>query len=1047
MKIRSAVIGAVLTLPAWAMAADEVKIDSYTFGGLTARAIGPAVMSGRISAIDATVEKTPTIYVGSASGGLWKSNDGGIGFTPVFDDHTQSIGAVRVDPNDPKKIWVGTGESWVRNTVSVGDGVYLSDSGGDKWQHLGLEKSERIAAIEISSQDSNTVFVCVTGALWNDAEERGVYRTVNNGADWEKVLYVNQRTGCSDLAMDPTNPNILYAGMWEFRRSPDYFTSGGPGSGLYRSVDGGDSWQEMTEGLPQGDKGRIAIAVAASQSTTVYATVESESTALYRSTDMGKSWEKRSESNMVQMRPFYFGELQVDPSDPERVYKPSYVTVVSENGGESFTSMFTGGMGGGIHPDHHALWVNPKNPGQLVLGTDGGVYVSYNKGNNWRSVGTLPVSQFYHVSHDDRWPYNVYGGLQDNGSWAGPSRASGGIKPGDWDSIGMGDGFWAFVDRQDDNIIYSEYQGGKLLRLDRTIGELKNIPPVAREGEDPLRFNWNTPLLVSQVNPGTLYYGSQYLHKSTDRGETWQTISPDLTTNDPKRQRQESTGGLTLDNSTAENNATIYTIAESPLDPALLWVGSDDGKVHVSEDGGANWRDLTKRIKGVPAHTWVARITTSPHDRSTAFAVFDGHRTGDMRTRVYKTTDLGQSWQALPTGEIGFGWVLKQDPVNADLLFLGTEFGLYLSLDGGQNWARFKENLPKVAVHDIVIHPREHDVILGTHGRGVYIIDDITPLRALTQDKLLQNVVMLPSRPSVMVDGGALQSFAGGDDFVGNNPSEVGVISYYLKKRHMFGEMKINVLDDEGRVITTLVAGKRRGINRVEWPMRLKAPKFPPSTTLVPGFLGPRVAAGTYKVQLIKGKETHETTVSLVPDPRSSHSTEDRAQQYDLSMRLYRDINDLTFLVSTLTDLRETMNGHKAQSDGATVKKMQRFEDGIEQFIKRYTATKKGAITGEEKLREKLGTLFGNVVGYNGRPSNTQFEQADKLEKQLERARADARELIDVHVSGINKALEKQQLPALELLDRAQWDEENGLGLAAQPVSKLWVIQGAPMHW
>lgn len=1029
-------------LPAFAQA-KEIKIDSYTFGGLQARSIGPAVMSGRIAALDATSGDTPVIYAGTASGGLWKSKDGGVGFEPIFDEHNQSIGAIKIDPNKQQNVWVGTGESWVRNTVSVGDGVYLSNDGGDKWQHLGLEKTERIAAIEVSNQSSDTVFVCATGALWNDAKERGVYRTTDSGQTWQQVLYVNPSTGCSDLVMDPNNPNIVYAGMWQFRRYPDYFTSGGEGSGLYRSIDGGDSWQELTNGLPSGEKGRIALAIAASQTTTIYATIEAENTALYRSDDMGKSWQKKSDSAMVQMRPFYFGEIKVDPTDPERVYKPSYITVTSVDGGETFSSMFSGGFNVPIHPDHHALWINDNNPNQLVLGTDGGVYISYNQGGSWRMVGTLPVSQFYHVSHDDQWPYHVYGGLQDNGSWEGPSRSPGGIKPGDWNSIGMGDGFWAFVDKQDHNTIYSEYQGGKLLRLNRNIGEIKNIPPLAGEGEEDLRFNWNTPLLVSEVNPGTIYYGSQYLHKSTDQGESWTTISPDLTTDDAKRQRQSSTGGLTIDNSTAENNASIYSIGESLVDAQLLWVGSDDGLIYVSKNGGDSWQNVGKNIKGVPKGTWVSRVTASPHQAGTAFVTFDGHRTGDMKTYAYRTDDFGQTWQALAADALGYAWVLKQDLVNPDLLFLGTEFGLYLSLDAGNTWARFKENLPKVAIHDLVIHPTEHDVILATHGRGVYIIDDISPLRALTQKDLVEDVVMLPSRPAVMVEGGALQSFSGSNDFIGDNPSEVAVINYYLKRRHMFGDMKINVLDENDQVITSLVAGKRRGINRVEWPMRLKAPKFPPSTSLVPGFVGPRVAEGTYKIEMIKGKKKYYSEVQLVPDPRSTHSKQDRMDQQALSMQLYDAINDLTFKLSQLKDVVDQLAAI-TEPAAALSKRAKRFEQAYQDLNARFTATQPGLITGESKLREQLGTLFGNVVGYNGKPSQTQYRQAENLEAEVVVALDAGQQLLDKQLPDINKALEGDQ--AIKLLDRATWNEKNGMGLAAQKVNKAWLINGGHIY-
>jgi len=1036
MKIRHRLIptlaAGLFLISGHSLAADDngITIDSYTFGGIKARAIGPAVMSGRISALDAVAGPPATIFVGTASGGLWKSIDGGIGFKPVFDDHTQSIGAVKIAPSNPDTVWVGTGETWVRNTVSVGDGVYLSTDGGEKWQHKGLEKTERIAAIEVSPRDPRIAYVCATGALWNDSAERGVYKTTDGGEHWKKVLYVNEKTGCSDLAMDPVNPNILYAGMWQFRRWPDFFESGGPGSAFYRSLDGGESWEKATNGLPKGDKGRIALAVAPSQPGTIYATVESSETALYRSTDMGKHWEKRSTAGAVQMRPFYFGELKVDPKDPERVYKPSFNLVVSENGGKSFSSLFGAGFSLSIHPDHHALWINPDNPNQLFLGTDGGVYVSENKGGNWRLVGTLPVSQFYHVSHDSRWPYHVYGGLQDNGSWTGPSRAPGGIGPAEWESVGYGDGFWVFVDPQDENIIYSEYQGGNLLRVDRQIKEVKNIAPAARAGEEKLRFNWNTPLLVSATDPGTIYYGSQYVHKSTDRGESWKTISPDLTTDDPRRQRQMKTGGLTIDNSTAENNATLYTIAESPLDKNLLWTGSDDGLIHISRDGGGHWQEVGKNLKGVPNGTWVSRITTSAHHPGTAFVTLDGHRSGDMRLYAYRTDDFGQSWQKLATDNVeGYGWILRQDPVNPKLLFLGTEKGLYLSLDGGQHWARFKENLPKVAVHDIVIHPTENDVILATHGRGVYIIDDITPIRALTGETLQQEVALLPSRPSVQMEGGALQGFSGGEDFVGENPEEAATISYYLKKRHLFGDMKLEIRDQQGQLITTLPAGKRRGINRVAWPMRLKPPKYPPSTALVPGMVGPRVPEGTYQVTLVKGDKTLTGQVSLVADPRSKHSAEDRQAQQQLSMRLYNAINDLTFTVNQLQDLKKQLGDMKSKLPKSASKKVDKFTGAVDEYVHSVAASgKAGWISGEVKLRERLGNLYGAVSGYSGRPTGTQFEQTNRLEKELQQAKSQARTLVDTQLAKINRLLQKHKLNPLQPLSREEWNRKNDFG-------------------
>lgn len=1004
----------------------QIEIDSNTFGSLEARSIGPAVMSGRISAIDGVSAYPTVLYVGSASGGLWKSEDGGIDFDPVFDgDNPQSIGAVRVDPANPETVWVGTGESWVRNSVSIGDGVYRSTDGGDSWQHMGLEDSERIGAIRISSLDGNTVFVCALGHLWDDNQQRGVFRTTDGGESWDKVLYVDQRTGCADLDLDPTNPNIVYAGMWEHRRYPDFFESGGPGSALYRSMDGGDTWQKMTEGLPEGTIGRSAIAVAPSRPTTVYATVEAEETALYRSDDMGRHWRKMDTSSNVQMRPFYFSELVIDPSDHERVYKPGFTLTVSVDGGDSFSSMFGPGFSVGIHPDHHALWIDPSDPKTLFLGTDGGVYASYDYANHWRLIGQLPVSQFYHVSHDDQWPYNVYGGLQDNGSWTGPSQAPGGIQAKHWDNVGFGDGFWVFADTADPNIIYSEYQGGQLLRVDRRLGEIKRIAPVARDNEEKLRFNWNTPLQLSHHSDTRLYYGSQYLHVSDDRGESWRTISEDLTTDSPERQRQEKSGGISIDNTTAENNATLYTISESPLDPDLIWTGSDDGRLHVTRDGGQSWTDLTSNVPGVPRGTWVSRVEASTHNPDSAFVTFDGHRTGDMRTYVLKTEDGGRSWKSLVgEGIEGYAWVIKQDPVNPNLLFLGTELGLYVTLDGGTNWARFTGNLPKVAVHDIVIHPDEHDVILGTHGRGVYIIDDISPLRALTSETLGESVALLPSRPATMISGGQLQSFGANESFVGNNPPQAAMITYYMKRRHLFGDLVIRVYDADNELITTLPGGKRKGINRVQWPMRLKPPKFPPATSLVPGFLGPRVPEGTYRIELVKGKQTVEGEVTLVADPRSPHSKEDRLLQQTTTLELYDLLADLTYLSESMTGVKEGLQQRLAELSGGDARRVSALIDDLEAFNQTLVVTdSSGVFGGQQRLRERFGELYGNVSSYDGRPSDTQLEQLENLRAELGDAQNKAETLLTRQLPRINEDLKDRSLEPVTRQSRQEWED------------------------
>jgi photosystem II stability/assembly factor-like uncharacterized protein len=1017
----------------------QTEIDSSTFAGLEARAIGPAVMSGRIAAIDG-VDGGPadplTLYVGAASGGVWKSKDAGVTFKPVFDKYTQSIGAVAIDPKHPQTVWVGTGESWTRNSVSIGDGVYKSTDGGDTWQRMGLENSERIARIRVSPADGtggNTVWVCATGHLWNDNEERGVYKTADGGKTWKRVLYVDAKTGCSDIDVDPQDPSILYAGMWQFRRGAAYFSSGGPGSGLYKSTDGGDTWKKVEAGLPKGDKGRIAVAVAPSRPSTVYAVVESKNTALYRSDDTGETWREMSSSFNIQARPFYFAVLAVDPTDYNTVYKPGLFLTVSTDGGKTFNNSFGPG-GGNVHGDMHALWIDAKNPNELVLGTDGGVYVSGDKGGHWRHVKSLPVAQFYHVSYDMDWPYHVYGGLQDNGSWSAPSRGPAGVQNRDWRSIGFGDGFWAFRDPKDADIVYTEYQGGKVSRIHISTGENRDIQPQPSKGEPEYRYNWNTPIHLSPTRPDTMYIGCQFLFRTRDRGETWEKISPDLTTNDPGRQQQLKSGGLTVDNSSAENHTTIFTISESPKNMDMIWVGTDDGYVQVTRDGGKSWTNVTKNLTGVPANTWVSTVEAGRFDEGTAFATLDGHTTGDMKTYVFETTDFGQTWKPLMTAALadaGYAHVIRQDLENPDLLFLGTELGLYISVDGGAGWARYTGgDFPRVAVRDIAIHPRDADLILATHGRGVYVLDDITPLRNLKRDVMEQEVAFLPSRPAPMVIPSAIQEFPGDEEYVGNSPDEAAYVTYYLKKRHIVGDLKLEVYDDKGALINTLPAGKRKGINRVTWPMRLKSPRTPAGNSVIQApfsFMGPRVLAGSYTIKLTKGGQTLASQVQLVTDPRSTHTVEDRKQQYDTVLELHGMMERLTYVVDATLGARDGLKQRaEALPKGDKLRKQaESLAEELTKFHATLVATGEGGwLSGEEQLREKLGTVYGGVNGYEGRPSRTQLEQVDVLSERLEKAEAKLASVGKGGLAEVNKALTARKLEPVNLLSKEEWTKK-----------------------
>jgi photosystem II stability/assembly factor-like uncharacterized protein len=1027
----AATLASVVEMP---VAAQEVTLDSDTLSGLPIRAIGPAAMGGRVADINAVHEgERLTVYIGSASGGVWKSVDGGITFKPVFDKQPSlSIGSIAIDPSNPKTVWVGTGESWVRNSVSVGTGIYRSRDGGDNWDAVGLPDSEHVSRIVVHPKDSNTVYACALGHLWNSNTERGVFKTTDGGKTWNKILYRNDGTGCAEMAMDPQDANVLYAAMWDVRREPWNFRSGGPGSGLFKTTDGGATWHELRKGLPEGDLGRIGIAVAPSNHSRVYAVVEARNhTALFRSDDAGESWAEVNNSFNISGRPFYFARLAVDPKDADRVYKTGFFLTISEDGGKSFSAAISMSEGPGdrVHGDLHALWIDPDNPNQMFVGTDGGVYKSLDQANHWRFLSNLPISQFYHVSFDMADPYNVYGGLQDNGSWMGPSRGIDGIPNRAWRNIDFGDGFWAFSDPSDADYAYAEYQGGKISRFRKSTGESKDIKPLPRAGEPDFRFNWNAPIHLSPNHPGTIYLGGQFLFRSRDHGESWERISPDLTTNNPARQHQELSGGLTIDNSDAEKYETIYTIAESPKNGNVIWAGTDDGNVQITRDEGKHWTNVVKNVPGLPANTWVSMIEAGHFDAAVAYATFDGHATGDMKTYVYRTKDYGKTWTSLSTPEInGYAHVVREDLVNANLLFVGTEFGLFISLDGGTHWAQFKGNLPNVAVRDIAIHPRESDLILATHGRGIYILDDLTPFRALTPEMLAKDLVMLPSRPSVLELPAGEQRFDGDAEFMGRTLPEAASIVYYQKKRHIFGDLKLDIFDDKGNLLTSIQGDKRRGLNRVEWPERAKPPKVPPAAGLVENefvFYGPQAQEGTYTVKLTKNKDTYTSEVKLVPDPRSKSTAADRALQHKIVTQLYNMLAQLTYVVDATNDLRDQARQRAAAATDAQLKEqLNSLVQKLEDFRSTLVSVKEGGmITGELKLREHMGDLYGAVNGYSGRPTQSQIDRTTVIQKQLDDAGVRLQS-VTTSLAPLNTALQGKSLQPLKAMSREDWDKK-----------------------
>ncbi len=996
--------------------AQEISLNGKElFGDIKARHIGPALMSGRIIDLEAHPTNARVIYAGTAGGGVWRTSNGGATFNPIFDEHAQSIGAVAVDPNDPDKtIWVGTGEIWTRNSVSIGDGLYKTTNGGDTWNKIGFEKSERISSIVINPKNSKEVYVGVLGALWGDSDERGVYKTTDGGETWNKILYTNTSTGISDLLMDPNDPNTLYASMWEFRRTGWSFNSGGANSALYKSIDGGKNWNKIHSGFPEGNLGRIGIAVAPSNTKILYAAIESEddkSKGLYRSDDAGKNWKQLNNDFELVVRPFYFSRLVVDPKNPETIVKGGFLGAISKDGGKTFKNL------GNMHADIHDILFDINDSDRMYAGTDGGVYRSWDGGATMEIVENLPVSQFYQISLDNAEPYNIYGGLQDNGSWYGPSSSPGGIEARDWKRIGYGDGF-RVLKHPTKPIIYSEMQGAQnVWRINTEKNTTKNVEPIP-DGDEELRFNWNAPMAISAHKPDRFYMGSQYLHKSEDMGNNWTKISPDLTTNDLTKQDKES-GGLSKDKSGAETHTTIFTIAESPVNENVIWVGTDDGNVQVTTDGGKNWTNTVSNIPNLPANTWVYHIEASVHNAGTAYAVFDGHTSGDMNTYVYKTSDYGKNWKSIATDDIiGFARNIQEDYEQEDLLFVGTEFGLFVTINGGKNWARFTNNMPATAVHFIDLHKKTNDLVLGTHGRGVIILDDISSLRQINQEVLAKNVHFFNTKPGIIKEN---NGFGGGStetQFVGQNPSSNLKIMYYLKKRHTFGKMSMEIQDLNGNKITDLPPGKAKGINIVRWNYRSISPKSASGKTFSIG-AAPRVAAGKYKVVLTKGKNTYEHTIDVEQDKNSEVTEAERKSQRKTSKELYVMIEDLAYLVHEIDQ---------------TVKKAKSIEEKSSKIatpvIKELTELKESLVitTGdnyvqeaEPELREKISNLYNAVTNNFEKPSSAQLNNQKTLNEKLKKAIVDFQKIKDKRISKLVKYLEKNEIAPIDIKSKAEF--------------------------
>jgi photosystem II stability/assembly factor-like uncharacterized protein len=933
-----------LTAPAPAQLAQSVLSD------LKPRAIGPAVMGGRT--VDfAVYEEHPAIfYVASASGGLLKTVNGGTTWENVFDrQSTVSIGDVAINPTDPNVVWVGTGEANNRQSSSWGDGIYKSTDGGKSWKHMGLRDTHHIGRIVVNPFDTDIVYVAALGHLWGPNRERGVFMTTDGGITWQHVLAINENTGAVDIAMDPSNPKTLYAATYQRRRSSWGFNGGGPHGGIYKSTDGGRNWRLLVQGLPAGDKGRIGLDIYRKDPNIVYAIIENRDGGIFRSEDKGETWTK---TNSLNPRPMYYSQIRIDPSNAQRIYVHGTQLHVSDDGGKTFRD--DGAKG--VHLDNHAFWINPRNSRHVMTGNDGGIWVSRDKSDTWEHLNNYATGQFYAVSVDMQQPYWIFGGMQDNASWSGPSavRDRVGILNHRWIQMLACDGMYTVADPADPNTVFTNCQNGRIVRYDRNTGERKAVMPEAASGEPPLRWNWTSPIVFSPHDPKRMYTGANRVFVSTDRGHSWSPISPDLTTA-TNRDQLELMGVVGTEITLSRNDGmgsfgNITALAESPKQAGLLYAGTDDGNVQVTRDNGRTWTNVTSRIVGVAKMIYVSRLTPSASEEGTVYASFDGHRSDDFKPYVFVSTDFGQSWKSiaanLPTGSV---YVVKEDVKNPNVLYAGTEFGLFVTVDRGGSWTRWP-TVPTVAVYDLVVHPRDNDLVLATHGRSFLVLDDISPLQQATAQVLASTSHLFRTRPATQFIPNENGWFVGGRDFVGPNPEFGAYINYYLKS-NVPTDVKVVIKDGAGSVVRELTGPKEAGIHRVVWDLRHAAVgAIPLGMYMDPDRTnaGPFALPGEYTVSLSAGGQVHTGTVRVLGDPLVVISDADRKVLFDALMRV-------TAMQSTVESAAESVN------------QLTQHLETIGKTLKATPSTPAAARTAVENTTKQVADLRMKLVGAGGR--------------------------------------------------------------------------------
>ena len=926
------------------------------------RNIGPGGMSGRVTSIDVVESNPEIIYVGTASGGIWKSTSGGVKWEPIFEKElTASIGAVAIQQSNPSVVWAGTGEGNPRNSLNGGFGIYKSLDAGKTWKSMGLEKTRHIHRILIDPTNPDIVYIGAIGSPWGEHKERGVYKTMDGGKTWKQILFTNIKSGTGDLIMDPKNPNKIIAAMWEHKRDPWFFKSGGEGSGLYITHDGGENWKKITEkkGFPKGELGRIGVAIAPNNTNIIYALVESKKNSLYKSEDGGFKWKKINDKPGIGNRPFYYSEIYVDPQNENRLYTVFTYVNVSEDGGKNFKQLMPAyGVDNGVHPDHHAWWIHPTNGKFMIDGNDGGLNITKDGGKSWRFIGNIPVAQFYHINVDNEYPYNVYGGMQDNGSWRGPAYVwkAQGIRNSYWQEISFGDGFDVVPDKDNSRYGWSMSQQGSVVRYDYLTGNNYSVKPTHKDQNIQLRFNWNAAINIDPFDNNTLYFGSQFVHKSTDKGLTWSVISPDLSTNNPEKLKQSESGGLTMDATGAENHCTVLVIEPSLLQKDVLWAATDDGQVHITKNGGENWTNVAKNIKGLPENSWITQIKASNKNKGEALLIANDYRRFNYTPYAYRTKNYGKTWQRIVDEKDVQSYTLCiiEDPENANLLFLGTDDGLYISVDAGGKWTKWTNGFPTVPVKDLVIHPREQDLVIGTFGRAAWVLDDIRPLRALANKNATSKKLQLfepPTAYQAVYQQPTGSRFGADAMYQGENKNGGAMISYFVdvpkvdkkakkKKKEdvKYDSIKLEIFNDATQIRTLkFKAPKESGVHKITWYLRekgvarasrrIRESKREPS--------GVQVKPGTYRLKMTFGNEVSEQDIKVEFDPRLQISQAAINQKYAASKELEKYQEKIAAAVKQLVQSKNTATSIKSDLSKEDKKKYKSEIKNSSEIIKK----------------------------------------------------------------------------------------------------------------